>query len=282
MVFVFLLLSVLCVSVSADTHCQAGYIDGKVSCYKDDWGNPILQYWAYTLKSNELTLETCMAACHEQNPDYKIFGIENGADQSNAECWCGNSPNYPTSGPTSGCDAPCPGNSAETCGGSGTLMSLYNILQCSSSPVPPPTGGGGEPIAPTHTPSPTPIHIPPPGEHDGDSTVIFIEGFMSALGAVCVIGASVGATVAGILYTRRRSGTQPTYAHAASHAASPAPAAGYGISAVHASSEVSPLLGVTQQPVDRQSAESNVAKMCTECGLVKEHVKFCGVTGLQH
>eukprot|EP01013_Petalomonas_cantuscygni_P037211 TRINITY_DN67_c0_g1_i3.p1 TRINITY_DN67_c0_g1~~TRINITY_DN67_c0_g1_i3.p1 ORF type:complete len:307 (-),score=45.08 TRINITY_DN67_c0_g1_i3:251-1171(-) len=148
------------VFVSADTHCQAGYIDGKPSCYKDDWGNPILQYWAYTLKSNELTLETCMAACHEQNPDYKIFGIENGADQSNAECWCGNSPNYPASGPITGCNAPCPGNSAEVCGGSGTLMSLYSIVQCSSSPVPPPVSAApAAPIAAPFTPPPPP-YIP--------------------------------------------------------------------------------------------------------------------------
>eukprot|EP01013_Petalomonas_cantuscygni_P037210 TRINITY_DN67_c0_g1_i2.p2 TRINITY_DN67_c0_g1~~TRINITY_DN67_c0_g1_i2.p2 ORF type:complete len:241 (-),score=34.18 TRINITY_DN67_c0_g1_i2:970-1692(-) len=204
MVFVFLLLSVLCVSVSADTHCQAGYIDGKVSCYKDDWGNPILQYWAYTLKSNELTLETCMAACHEQNPDYKIFGIENGADQSNAECWCGNSPNYPTSGPTSGCDAPCPGNSAETCGGSGTLMSLYNILQCSSSPVPPPTGGGGEPIAPVGPPS-TPV----PGSGGGGGMsgadiggIIFIFALLGGFLLYFVIGIVV------LTFALKREGTE--------------------------------------------------------------------------
>jgi len=96
------------------------------------------------------------------------------------ECWCGNNPKYPSSGPTTGCTAPCPGNSNQICGGSGTLMSLYQ-LYCSTGPVPPPTGGspvvpppGSPPVA--HAPPPPP-HTSVPG-HGGGTTGVDIGGWI--------------------------------------------------------------------------------------------------------
>ena len=91
----FFLLSLVSLVPTAALNCQATCINGTMQCWMDDWGNPILQYWAYGVSSATMTLETCMAACFSHSVDHTIFGIENGADPNNAECWCGSYPRWP-------------------------------------------------------------------------------------------------------------------------------------------------------------------------------------------
>eukprot|EP01084_Bolivina_argentea_P088085 159028_1 len=164
------------VLVRAD--CTVMKINGMETCYKDDWGNPILQYWAYTLDTSSLDHEICMTACNQHDATFNYFGIENGADPMNAECWCGNMPRIPAD-MSQGCTATCPGNSGELCGGEGTLMSLY-MFSCGGTPpnppVPEPPGPqpqpvpvppGPQPEPPGPQPEPQPVPVGPPTNHTG-------------------------------------------------------------------------------------------------------------------
>jgi hypothetical protein len=78
----------------------------SLGCYQDNGGNRDLPFEAYSSDHN--TIEDCVIACTDR--DYLYAGLQDGI-----QCYCGN--RYDSLGPSGACRSPCPGNTAETCGG---------------------------------------------------------------------------------------------------------------------------------------------------------------------
>jgi hypothetical protein len=85
---------------------EAAPVDASLGCYADFSTKRDLPFGAYDSMSN--TIEACITACTYHG--YRYAGAQDGI-----QCFCGNS--YGGYGPSAGCTTPCPGNTAETCGG---------------------------------------------------------------------------------------------------------------------------------------------------------------------
>jgi hypothetical protein len=97
-----------------------------LGCYQDNWVRA-LPFQAYNNASNTPAL--CVAACTSDG--YAYSGVEHG------ECWCGSTINPSLALANSTCTESCPGNNAQTCGGSYLLNVAQNM---NVLPAPLPTG----------------------------------------------------------------------------------------------------------------------------------------------
>ncbi|TVY84936.1 WSC domain-containing protein [Lachnellula suecica] len=107
-----------------------------LGCYSEGTSGRSLAWRQDQVSSTSLTIESCLSAC--KTGGYSIAGVEFGQ-----ECYCGVVLGNGTLPQTSGCDVPCTGNSAEICGGSGTLnLFVANDLEssqpCGEMPPSPP------------------------------------------------------------------------------------------------------------------------------------------------
>ncbi len=149
-----------------------------------------------------------MAACHAEDSEYDTFGVQNGANNDGAECWCGTHARLRLSvgGPATGCTSPCPGMRLRCAAGEGTLMSLY-AMRCTRRPVEvlaslrlqtltrtawPPVGQTSTPWPPPHVASPprATTRVPRHREPWSGSHVALVV-VVSVLILVGVIAASV-------------------------------------------------------------------------------------------
>ncbi|KIM38445.1 hypothetical protein M413DRAFT_30263 [Hebeloma cylindrosporum] len=92
----------------------------SVGCYTDVSSNRTLRTAAFT-DVNDMTIESCTAFCTPAG--YQYAGVEFGR-----ECYCDNvieAPGGPAPDGTAGCNMPCTGNAAETCGGAGRI-NIFN------------------------------------------------------------------------------------------------------------------------------------------------------------
>jgi hypothetical protein len=100
----------------------AGLTD--LGCYQDA-PSRTLPFQAYNNASNSQTL--CAAACN--SAAYAYSGVEHG------ECWCGTTLNSSLALANSTCTERCPGNAAQTCGGS-YLLNIAKNASVVATPLP--------------------------------------------------------------------------------------------------------------------------------------------------
>ncbi|TVY89537.1 WSC domain-containing protein, partial [Lachnellula willkommii] len=84
-----------------------------LGCYSEGTSGRSLAWPQSQISASAMTVELCLAACKQGG--YDMAGVEYGQ-----ECYCGVVLGNGTV-PTSGCNMPCSGNTAETCGGSSVL-----------------------------------------------------------------------------------------------------------------------------------------------------------------
>ncbi|TVY44145.1 WSC domain-containing protein [Lachnellula subtilissima] len=97
-----------------------------LGCYTEGSTGRSLAWPQSQISASTMTVETCLAACKQGG--YDIAGVEYGQ-----ECYCGVVLGNGTA-PTSGCNMPCAGNSAETCGGS-SMLNLFVASDLESSQI---------------------------------------------------------------------------------------------------------------------------------------------------
>jgi hypothetical protein len=84
-----------------------------VGCYNDQIHDPSTLPFDTFGPFNNMTVELCISSC--KGNGYRYAGLE-----YYGSCYCGNAIQGPPADPSQ-CNAPCTGNTAETCGGANTL-----------------------------------------------------------------------------------------------------------------------------------------------------------------
>jgi len=112
-------------------YCAGGYACNLplVGCFSEDCNNRVLSVLEYD-SSNNNTVENCVAACF--NDYHQISGLTNST-----QCYCGDTFNTANRVNSSYCNAPCSGNSKESCGGV-CYSSVYSPGVCIATST---TGG---------------------------------------------------------------------------------------------------------------------------------------------
>ncbi len=91
-------------------------ITPALGCYSDTAGPHVVSAYS-TGPSSKMTLELCTSICDDAG--FTLLGLTGTLTPTPvAECYCGNTPDpKAVPAPIAECGDPCPGNSAELCGG---------------------------------------------------------------------------------------------------------------------------------------------------------------------